>query len=60
MSANLDLDPSVSHRTADDVDAILAADEGDAFDGWTLAELDGSADLAPLRSAWTGGGERFD
>jgi hypothetical protein len=52
MSANLDLD--------DDVDAILAADEGDAFDEWTLAELDGSADLAPLRSAWNGAGERFD
>jgi hypothetical protein len=53
MSASLDLDHNV--------DAILAADEADdAFEEWTLNELDGSADLAPLRSAWNGGDDRFD
>ena len=52
MSANLDLE----HH----VDAVLAADEADdTYDEWTLDELDG-ADLAPLRSAWSSGDDRFD
>lgn len=52
MSASLDLDQQV--------DAILAADEADdAFEEWTLDELDG-ADLAPLRPAWNSGDDRFD
>jgi hypothetical protein len=36
-------------RQSDLADAILAADEADA---WTLDELDHSADLGSLRSAW--------
>ena len=38
----------------DGPDAILAADEADA---WTLDELDHSADLGSLRSAWGGDDE---
>lgn len=54
MNSRLDHDDDV-------VDALLAAEEADdAFEEWTLTELDGSADLAPLRSAWHGGDGRFD
>jgi hypothetical protein len=35
-------------------DAILAAEEPDA---WTLDELDHSADLGSLRSAWASGND---
>lgn len=35
-------------------DSQLYADEADSeFDEWTLDELDSSADLNSLRSAWT-------
>jgi hypothetical protein len=37
--------------TYDQVDAILAAEEPSA---WTLDELESSADLGSLRSAWAG------
>jgi hypothetical protein len=37
-------------------DAILASDEPDA---WTLSELQASADLGALRSAWSSADERI-
>ena len=43
-----------------DDDDIPETDEEEAdIDQWTLIELDGSADLVPLRSAWSHGDDRF-
>ena len=50
-------------RTRTDPDllaeAMPSADDADLpIDEWTLDELDASADLASLRSAWTGSHDR--
>jgi hypothetical protein len=43
-----------SHASESRVDAVLFADEfDDPIAEWSLDELDDSADLASLRSAWS-------
>lgn len=49
----------MSTRIDPDAEAALYADaDDDPIDEWTLDELDACADLASLRSAWTGSHDR--
>lgn len=52
MNKPFDLDPLADELLADDADAPI--------DEWTLDDLDRSADLGSLRSAWNAVDASFD